>query len=712
MANVNHKQQIRVLSFNAGQYSTHEPATVPQNAASELNNIYISNIGQATQVEGLKRQGDAPSTLVSEWNFNNSSCDDAEGSNDGTATDVTYVDGKFGKGAEFNGTTSSIAVAASSTIDVNTIGSLTVSAWVDADTDGEGNAGRIVDKFSGTDVGYKLWLSGSDTTPVVNFEVGYVTTNAKATTVETVTAGTWTKIDAVLEADHSINIYINGVLSTYSTDVTGVGGVNDDSAVALYIGNNSAGSATFDGTLDDVRIYNGPRTAAQVQQSKIYGLSRFRVEGTVDRLVRIVGTSLQVLDADLGDWTDIDTGFTTSLKTNFITCRASDGTYKLAILNGTDNVHTLATDLSTVVDEADTNTDPPISSYGEWHDNRLFLIDSNGDINFSDVLDCQTFDRAANIFRPKSPAIAIKSFKEKQLVVYNAKGIQILDTDGATPLTNWALTILNEDVEFNSQNTVVNLGDDQIFLARDGVRILSRTQFDKIQSGLISQPVQNIIDSINQDAIDVAEARLYNNRYYLAIPTGTNTENDTVLVWDAVAAKTTGDIKNGWSNITDWNVARFADFEFGDNQSSLVVGDHRAISLVYQHTGNHNNGAAIESEIVGLEHFVDGVSDGLFGPIQVQAHAGVATTLDVQVEVNRTGFVSIGTVDLTGGAPVLPIALPFTLGGTERVRSLLNASGIGRGRSVRVRIRHTTYNVQPTFTEYVVYSRKLNPRFT
>lgn len=721
MALLKNRKPIRVQSFNRGQFSAGEPTTVPENAASGLNNLLINELGQAEQRGGLTRQGDNPDALVSHWTFDDSSSVDDKGSNDGTDTDIIYVDGKFGKAAEFNGASSKIVVAADSTIDVDTIGSLTVSAFVNPNTDGENDVGRIVDKTDDRatpTLGYVLNIQEESTgTFKIRFFVKYDgAADAEVITSTTIATDTLTKIEAVLNADDSIDIFINGVKASYGTDTSGVGSPVDDSGQDLVIGNNDGDDATFDGIIDDVRIYNTPRAAADVQLSKVWGLTRFRVAGTIDKLYRIIGASLQGLDADFKAWSDIDTGFTTGKETNFVKGRASDGTFRLFIGNATDNVHSMTTG-EAVTDEGNTNADPPRTAQFEWHDNRLFAIDADGNINYSDILDGQTFDRTVNKFRLKNKAKAIKSFKEKELIVYLTKGIQVLNTTGAIPLTDWVLNLFNEEAEFNSPRTVANAGDDQIFLAKDGVRLLSRTQFDTTQSGLISQPIQDVIDSINVDAIDKAVGKFVNNRYILAIPTGTSSDNNTVVIWDSLAARIANDLRNGWTVIPagTWTPSMFEEFEFGDNEISLVAGDNRALSLVYQALGdsvNTDNGATIVSEIISIDHTIDRVSDAIWDPIQIVAQSGVATTIQVLLEVNRTGFTAINTLALTGSAPVLPIALEFNLGGTARARGLFRSKLVGRGRTCRVKILHNTYNKRPTFVEYTLFARTLNPRFT
>ena len=714
MANLKNRQQIHVRSFNRGQFSGVEQSTIPEGGATSLTNVLINELGRAKQREGLTRRGDTPASLNSHWTFDASSAVDDVGSNDGTAVDVTYVDGKFGKCASFNGSSSKITVTVDTTLDANSLGDFTLRAWVYVDSDGENSVGRIIDKWSGTKVGYRLWVhSESASTVKVSWEVGYGTTNALIVSTTTISTGAWHKIEAIHQTDKSLDLYLDGAVATYATDTQGVGTIGDDSAVDFTIGNETAAAAkTFDGEIDDVRLYSAARTAAQLDLSKIYGLARFRVPGTIDRLYRIRSTTLERLDDNFLDYTSIDTGFTTDKDTNFVTGRASDGTYRLFIGNGTDNVHSMTTG-EVVTDEGDTNTDCPKTSQFEWHDNRLFAINSTGDINYSDVLDGQTFDRSTNIFRNRTPAKALKSFKEKELIIYLTKGIQVLNTTGAIPLTDWSMNLLNESVEFNSPRTVANIGNDQIFLARDGVRILSRTAFDKIQTGIISQPIQDIIDTINQDAISAACGWFVNNRYILSIPTGSNTANDTTVIWDALAAKISGDNSNGWTvlNSDDWNISVFSEMEFSDGVLSLVAGDNRDLSLVYQVlAGNTDNGKTITSEVIGIDHTIDRVTDAIWDPVQIVAHGNTSSTITVSAEVDRVGFTELGTLDISGNIPNLPIALPFALGGSARADKVYRSKQIGRGQTARVKMSHDTYNVQPTYVEYSIYARQLNPR--
>jgi hypothetical protein len=59
-------------------------------------------------------------------------------------------------------------------------------------------------------------------------------------------------------------MYVDGVETQYALQTSGSGTYATDAAQNLFIGNSSGGTATFDGQIDDVRVYNYPLTKAQV----------------------------------------------------------------------------------------------------------------------------------------------------------------------------------------------------------------------------------------------------------------------------------------------------------------------------------------------------------------------------------------------------------------------------------------------------------------
>lgn len=817
-----HEQKVRVSIFNGGEDSTSEKTLVVPPFATIARNCLLDEPGRIIQRLGLTAVGDNPDILISKYTFDASNATDDKSTNDGVETNITYSDGKFGKCAEFNSNTSLITIPADSSIDITSMGPFVMTCWVAPNGAGQNDTGMIWSKGNS----YACVKPDTSTTVILEFAVKHSTTTAKVITSTTISADvenqTFTKVEFHYNADKSLDIFINGAVASYSTDDTGDGTVEDDSSDDLILGNNVGVTATFDGCIDDFRIYDGTRAAAAYEMNKIYGLGTFKVGATIDKLYRIRNTSLESLQSTLKGWDSVATGFTANKDTSLIQANG-----ELWILNGVDRPHVLTTasaiktkinpaeqttgtgldditsggtytgtadavfeieitsedtpdvfkwkkddgEYTTAVDitgSAQTLSDgvtitfdattghsagdiwkvyvypdegigaelgeaggskynAPNCSLGAWaQNNRMFL---SGHLNealfdyvwFSNTLDAHTYNTTAgtgNFFRVQSgtsgKVTQLKPFKLNELIIYKTDSIFALDMTGATPLTDWTLQPVNTDIGCVAGRTVKDIGNDQIFLDKEGnVRLLSRTTFDKLKTSIISGPVQDFLDQINITHMHKACAELIDGRYYLAFPSGSSTENNVVLVWDSVVAGLLGKSDAGWTVITgsNWVPSYMTTWEFGDDKISLAVGDSRAVSLVYQHTGNSDNGQTIDFQLAGQQH--DGGNRGtekIWGPLYVVAQAGVEAELVISVELNNQGFIDIGTIDLSGGVVNLPIDLPFELGGEDKTESMFHVKRLGRGRTCRIKVTNRTYNQQVEFNEYELYYQERTMR--
>ena len=710
------RAKLRQVDFTGGQNSGDEAVAVKPNQASLLENCIISFVGKVDQREGQETTGDNPATLISKWTFDNSTAVDDKSTNEGTATSVTYVDGKLGKCASFNGSTSSISVPANSSIDATSMGAFRISAWIYVDSDGGNDEGRIVDKMAGTDAGYRFFVkSQSGATVILDFEVGDTSTNTRVVTSTTLSTGAWHKVDALYNTDRSGDIYIDGAIASYSTDTTGATATADDSANVLYFGNNAAGDRCFDGEIDDIRIYDGSFAADDIEIKPILGLTTFAVGTTYNKPLRAKDTAIQELNSNYLTWDNI-TGLTTltaGLTTNFI-----QGLDRMFILNGTDNVFSIDSALS-VTDEGNNNTDFPKTTFGEWAtNNRMFasgsLTQSLRDIvYFSDPLDPQAWNRTTNLFKVRSggggKVTWLKMFKDFELIIYKSDSIFVLNMDGATPLTDWTLKPLSVAVGCPAGRTVQDIGNDQIYLANDGVRLLSRTTFDKLRVGIISTPIQDIIDSINQLAIQNSVGYFENGYYILGVPVGSSTIPNKFVVWDSVTANKNNDPDSGWTSIpTDtWNLSCMTSFGFGNNLKTIIGGDARSLSLCYKLlSGNTDNGATITQTIVTKElDFGEPFTRKIFDPVKFVAETGSDGNYQYYIEKDRLGFTFIASTGTLDGGLVTPFVTPAVTGGGDNETDSYRSKFIGTGNTCRLMIKNSIYNKRPTFVEYEIYAQ-------
>lgn len=453
--------------------------------------------------------------------------------------------------------------------------------------------------------------------------------------------------------------------------------------------------------------------------NKILGIFNYNAGGVLNTLLRARATKIQRLNDAYTDWTDITglTTLTTGLETNFV-----QGLDRCFIMNGTDNVFSIDSAF-TVTDEGNTNTDFPICKFAEWaSNNRMFAagteVDGTRDyVWFSNSIDPQTWDRAVNVFKVRSgnggKVTWLKMFKEFELIIYKNDSIFVLDMSGATPLTDWDLKPLATNIGCVAGRTVADIGNDHIFLAQDGVRLLSRTSFDKLKVGVISEPIQDIIDAINTDAVDKSVGWFENGLYILGVPTGTSTYPDRFVIWDSIAAKRNGDPNSAWTTIPKgtWNLNCLSSFGFGDNLKIVVGGDGVANSLCYKVlNGTTDNGAAITQKIISrIQDFGEPFIEKIFDPFQFLAEGGSNGIYVAEINVNDTGWVTIGQLSLAGTLQT-PFNTPATTGGTSTEIYEGRTKFAGRGHSVQLRFSNNQSGKTPTFFEYSIYARPYQGR--
>ena len=453
--------------------------------------------------------------------------------------------------------------------------------------------------------------------------------------------------------------------------------------------------------------------------NKILGLFHYDVGGTLDTLLRARATKIQRLASDFSDWTDITglTSMTTGLDTNFV--QALD---KCFILNGTDDVFSIDSAFA-VTDEGNGNTNFPKTTFAEWGtNNRMFasgsLTDSQRDyVWFSNSIDPQTWDRTLNLFKVRSGnggnVTWLKMFKDFELIIYKSDGIYVLNIEGTTPLTDWTLRPLSIAVGCPAGRTVQDIGNDHIFLANDGVRLLSRTQFDKIRVGVISDPIRDIIENINQDAIQTACAWFENGLYILNLPTGTSTVPDRTVIWDSIAAQRNGDPNSAWTTVpkATWNFSCMSSFGFGDNVKTFVGGASLATSLCYKVlNGTTDAGTAITQQIITRQQdFDEPFLLKIFDPSQFIAETGNAGIYLIEISIDDGAWVTVGQISLSSGL-VTPFTTPATTVINTNINGNFRTKFAGRGHYVEFRITNSVSGVTPTFTEYSTYARPYQGR--
>ena len=175
--------------------------------------------------------------------------------------------------------------------------------------------------------------------------------------------------------------------------------------------------------------------------------------------------------------------------------------------------------------------------------NRLFAVGSGEHRNTlyaSDILDASIWDSSNSIVINADDGdeiTAIVQYFQNRIIVFKRRRIfQVTIPADATSGADWLVQLISDNVGCVAPGTAIQVNSDIFFLADDGIRSLVRSMADDFTSvGLpVSEVIKDEIQAINTAKVDISTALFYDNRYFLAIPTGSNDYNDTLIVYNTV----------------------------------------------------------------------------------------------------------------------------------------------------------------------------------
>lgn len=275
----NYRIGRRTYSGAAGSYfhGTIDDVRVYERAlsATEMTTLY-----KATQPPEIDQ------SLKGYWKFDESSgstAADSSGNGNNASINnfsgISFRTGMFGEGFWFWNLASS-SVSLSDATKYQDIGSnytngVTFELWFNAKSlgDNSGN-GVLIDKITAGNAGWKIHVT---TNNALEFTQAYATTNLDVITSANVfDFDTWNHLaltwDSSQTASH-VHIFLNGREVSYATQTNGSGALSSDGAQPLMIGNTVNTHENFDGTIDDVRIYNRVLPTYTIAEQSRAGMS-------------------------------------------------------------------------------------------------------------------------------------------------------------------------------------------------------------------------------------------------------------------------------------------------------------------------------------------------------------------------------------------------------------------------------------------------------
>ena len=194
----------------------------------------------------------------------------------------------------------------------------------------------------------------------------------------------------------------------------------------------------------------------------------------------------------------------------------------------------------------------PNTDYGVFFRNRLIIpqpTDSNYSILMSDLLDTDNYYAVSSQFRiSKGSAdflVGFYPYQEDQLIVFMRNSIHMINNIATTSAANtYEITRQHGCV---ARKSIAQSGPQTFFLSDNGVIVLSPgtgpakglgVAISKISGETIpmTRPIQDQFDEVNFAAADKACGIVYDNAYYLAVPTGSSTIPNKIFVFNLLTS--------------------------------------------------------------------------------------------------------------------------------------------------------------------------------
>ena len=174
------------------------------------------------------------------------------------ATSTFYDVGKVGQGGRFDGVNDYVSVSDGGNVFTSGYSS---SFWFNKPSSGV--QGIILGQWGAAGAGNASWAVTVEVNNKLNVAHYNTTdgTNFRSDTVTTINTNKWYHVVSVYDGSN-IYFYVNGSFSSSGS----IGAEPQESNYNIWIGDSFTGLGNFNGSLDDVRIYNRALSASEVSQ--------------------------------------------------------------------------------------------------------------------------------------------------------------------------------------------------------------------------------------------------------------------------------------------------------------------------------------------------------------------------------------------------------------------------------------------------------------
>ena len=335
-------------------------------------------------------------------------------------------------------------------------------------------------------------------------------------------------------------------------------------------------------------------------------------------------------------------------------------------------------------------------------ENRLIGVGSGefrNTIYASDILDPNVWDSSNSIVvngDDGDEITAIVPYYKNRIIVFKKRRIFQLDIPpDSTSATDWIVSLISNNTGCVASASAVQVSSDILFLSDNGIRSLVRSVADDFTSvGIpLSEVVKNVIQDINTSAIRLSTAIFYDNRYFLAVPTGSNDYNDTLIVYNTAL----GAFEGTWSpQVMQFTLTNY------DNEGSRAM--FKKTNGVIQKYAGYKTPAGTTFEDykdggVEYESYVR-TKDFNFGdPFSLKYGSHFEVIFDNSFSTDTSVFIQRDTdvgdvvvqpnIDISSNTLVLPFALPALLPTTVKKKLAADLRKYEKWRLLNIKILST-----------------------
>lgn len=493
------------------------------------------------------------------------------------------------------------------------------------------------------------------------------------------------------------------------------GGLNNTASSRQIKRNEAAVLQNWDITTQgQLTRRDGLTQTGDTQGAAISGLHTFVRTGGSNDIVLTEDTSLRYLNSTTFD--ELDSGFTAGNDFAFANEPINDNMF---ICNEDNTLHywdrasvtlnSCLTDLGATV---------PHGNVLRWHKNHMFTL-NNATVSgtaypnrlyWSALGDATTWDTTNDFIEiPGNGRAITMADLGDSLVLFKERGIQYLegwgDSDWRITASASNVTNLDEQIGTVSPKGVTRVGNEVWFIDEEAnIRRITRTDFDAFRRDIISKKIRGTLDTINKSYLHIAVAWTHNDKVYFSVPTGSSTTNDTVLVFDILAAARTGE--EAWTTYTGWSADFFTSYPVNDVYELYLA--NKTTKKVYKHSGKDDDSTAISARYDGPKDAYNRTERHKrykFGYLHGQGDSG--SDIGIYASIDDSGFGDMGDLVLTStgsslgptGTDTLGPTGSFTVGsGSETsYKFYYGDSGSGPGgKWIQHSIRHSAAAEQPT----------------